>query len=523
MPEQLATAHLASMPPITGFYAFLAGTVLFALLGSNARMSVGADSTIAPLFAVGIAGLATLGSPAYVNLVGILAVAVGVIVASVGLLRLGWIAEFLSAPIISGFMAGVAVIIVIHELPELLGIHGVSGTNVQRVGTIVTHLGDVNGWTVGIGVAVLAVVVALERINKRIPAALFGVAGSTIAVAALGLQSHGVEVLGTFAHGAPRLGLVGVSWSAITSVLPLAAVVSLVVISQSAATTRAFPGPEGQEANVSRDFLGVGAGSMAAGLIGAFPVNASPPRTGAVVSAGGRTQVTGLVAAAALLLLIPVAGPLSSVPLATLAAVLLFVAGRIFPLRELRAIWRFDLVEFSLAAITLATVALVGVEQGIGVAVGLAILDRTRHVARPHLHVLGRIPGTTSWVPLSSTRAKAAQLPGLLLVLFSTPLWYANSDGFHGQFAAALKRAIGPLRVVVLDAIGMSDIDYTGSRALRLVLDDLDRMHVTFAVARAGERLRLGLAHSGLLERIGEDHIFTTANEAVVALEKEGS
>ncbi len=188
VPEQLATARLAGMPPITGFFAFVAGTVLFALLGSNALMSVGADSTIAPLFAVGIAHLAPTGSPDYIGLVGLLAVEVGVLVVLVGVLRLGWIAEFLSAPIISGFLAGVAVIIVVHQLPDLFGLPSVSGTTLHRVTDVVRHLGSANRWTLGIGVVVFAVVLAAERVDRRLPGALFGLVGSTVVVAAAGLH-----------------------------------------------------------------------------------------------------------------------------------------------------------------------------------------------------------------------------------------------------------------------------------------------------------------------------------------------
>ena len=521
VPEQLATSRLAGMPPITGFYAFVAGTVLFALLGSNPQMSVGADSTIAPLFAVGIAHLAPTGSARYVELVAILAVAIGAMVALVGLLRLGWIAEFLSAPIITGFLAGVAVIIVVSQLPYLLGIPATGGSTVHRIGFTASRLYEVNGWTLGIGLAVLAVMVAAERVNRRLPGPLLGLVGSTVLVGVLGLQAHGVAVLGSVAHGAPHFGLVGLSWSAVRSVLPLAGVVSLVVISQSAATTRAFADGGGYQVDVSRDFAGVGAGSIVAGLAGSFPVDASPPRTAAVASAGGRTQAAGLGAAAAVALLIPAAGLLKDVPLATLAAVLLFVAARIFHLRELAAIRRFDLFEFGLAVITLLTVALVGVEQGIGVAVGLAILDRTRLSARPQLHVLGRIPGTTSWAPLSSAE-HAAQVPGVLVVLFATPLWYANALHFRAQLDGAMARTIGPPVVVVLDAIGMSDVDYTGSRSLLEILEELDRNHISFAVARAGDRVRNSLARSGLLERIGEGCFFRSVNEAVTAMREKG-
>lgn len=516
VPEQLATSRLAAMPPVTAYYAFIAATLMFALLGSSPQMSVGADSTIAPLFAVGIGHLAATGSPRYIDLVGILAVTVGVIVALVGVLRLGWIAEFLSAPIVAGFLAGVAVIIVVHQLPDLLGISGGGGTTLDRLRHIGLHLGAANGWSVGIGLAVLALVLAGERVDRRLPAALVGVIGSTAVVAGLGLTHHGVATAGTFSHAAPRWGLVGLSWSSLRDVLPLAAVVALLIVSQSAATTRAFADRGGYEVDVSRDFLGVGAGSVLAGLAGSFPVNASPPRTAAVAEAGARTQISGLLAAAALAALVPVSGLLKDLPVAALAAVLLFVAARIFHARELYDIARFDTFEFILAAVGLLAVAFIGVQEGIGVAVALAILDRARLTARPQLHVLGQIPGTTSWAPVSGPE-KPAQVPGVLVVLFATPLWYANAANFRREMEQAQTRAVGRPRALILDAIGMSDIDFTGSRALREVLDELESRQIVFAVARAGEHVRSNLEKAGLLERIGNDRFYGSVGEAVDA------
>jgi MFS superfamily sulfate permease-like transporter len=266
--------------------------------------------------------------------------------------------------------------------------------------------------------------------------------------------------------------------------------------------------------DVNRDFLGVRSGNVVAGLVGAFPVNASPPRTAAVVSASGRTQVAGLAAAGALVLLIPAVALLEDLPLATLAAVLIFIATRILHIHDLIDIARYDRFEFGLALITLFTVALVGVEQGIAVAVALAIIDRTRLSTRPHLHVLGRIPSTTSWGPLGGTE-HAIEVPGVLVVLFATPLWYANAGHFRTEMTAAINRASHPVRLVVLDTIGMTDLDYTGSHALRQMLDRLDRSGVSFAMARTSKTVRAGLARSGLLRRIGEDHLFASVGEAV--------
>jgi MFS superfamily sulfate permease-like transporter len=522
VPEQLATSRLAGMPPITGLYAFVAGTLVFALLGSSPQLSVGADSTIAPLFAAGLGIFATAGSARYIDLAGILAVMVGAIVAAVWLLRLGWIAEFLSAPIISGFLAGIAVVIVVHQLPDLLGVSGGGSTTLGRLEHVADQLKHTCAWTLVIGLGVLIVVSGLERVSRRLPGALVALAAATALVAIFGLQHHGVAILGHVAHGAPRLGLRGVSLHALGQVAPVAALVALVVVTQTAATARAFA-PRHASAqggvDVGRDLLAVGGGSVLAGLVGAFPVNASPPRTAAVAESGGRTQLAGLVAALVVIALVPAAGVLHDVPVTALAGVLVFIATRIFRVGELRAIGRFDRVELALALVTLVTVALLGVEQGIGVAVALAILDRTRLSARPQLHVLGRIPGTTSWAPLSGVE-QAAQVEGVLVVLFATPLWYANATHFQAQMRAALRRAAGgPPHAVVLDALGMSDVDYTGAVVLEDVLGELDAAGIEVALARAGSHVREELRRARITPaRIPEDRYFPDVDAAVRAL-----
>jgi len=517
VPSQLATSRLAGMPPVTGLYAFVAGTVMFALLGSNPQMSVGADSTIAPLFAAGVAHLAVTGSPRYIALVGLVAVLVGVLVALVAILRFGWIAEFLSAPIITGFLAGVAVIIIVSQLSDLLGLPPTSGSTIHRLSEVINHLPDTNGWTLAIGIAVFIVIAVARRIDRRLPGAFVGLIGSSVLVAMLDLQAHGVAVIGTVANAAPRFGLSELSWSSIGNVLPLAAVVALVVIIQSAATTRSAADEGEYEVDVGRDLLGVGAGSVLAGLAGSFPVDASPPGTAAVASAGGRTQLATLGAAAVVVVLVPAVALLKDVPLATLAAVLIFVATRLFRGRELAAVFRFDAWEFGLAVVTLLTVALIGVEQGIGVAVGLAILDRTRLTARPHTHIMTRVPGTTSWEPLESD-PRQMEVPGVLVILYPAPLYFANAT----HFRAEVEKGIGHLptrpRVLVLDVAGMHDIDFTGVGALSDILDELDRQHIAFALTRAGDHVRANLARSGLLQRIGSDHLFRTVDEAVRAL-----
>lgn len=455
-------------------------------------------------------------------LVSLLAVTVGVIVALVGLLRLGWIADFLSAPIITGFLGGVSVIIVVHQLPDLFALPATSGTTVHRVANVVSHLGQANGWALGIGVVVFAIVMVAERIDRKLPAALLGLVGSTLVVAAVGLRAHGVPVLGTVAHGAPNFGLNDLSLTSMGQVLPIAAVVALVVLSQTAATTRAFADQGGYAVDVNRDFVGVGAGSIVAGLAGAFAANASPARTGAVASAGGRTQVAGLAAVAGVVLVVPAAGLLTDVPLATLAAILIFVATRPFHVGQLVSVYRFDKWEFGLAIITLITVAFVGVEQGIGVAVGLAILDRTRRSARPHSYILGKIPGTTSWEPLSH-HARPVTVPGVVVVQWLAPIYYANAAVFEAEIGKALSQANPPARVLVIDADAITDIDYTGTRTVRDIVNELERDHIVVGLARAVGGAPQNLSRSGLLDHMGGKRVFSTVDEAVTALRPGGS
>lgn len=529
VPEQLATARLAGMPPVAGLYAFVAAATLFALLGTDPHLSVGADSTIAPLVAAGVGTYAAAGSVRYTHLAAVLALLVGGAVVLIGVLRMGWIADLLSAPIVTGFLGGVGVIVAVHQLPDVLGVPGSGGGTVHRLVDVLRHLDRASPATALVAMGVLAVVLVAERLDRRLPGAMVAVIASTAVVGLLDLRRHGVAVLGRVAHGAPHVGWSGVSWTDVRHVLPVAGVIALVVVTQTAATARAFahparrqrrdeqaPEPDEGRAGITRDFVAVGAGGIAAGLVGAFPVNASPPRTAVLLTAGGRTQLAGLITAALVLAAVPALGLLRDLPLATLGAVLLLIAARIVNGGDLLRIARFDRVELALALVTLLVVAVVGVEQGIGAAVALAILDRTRRTARPQVHVLGRLAGTTSWVPVSDRR-HPQQVPGVVVALFAAPLWYANAEHFRRELEAAVDAAHPAAELVVLDTIGMSDLDYTGARALDRVLDRLDSDGVGFAVARAGEHVRTSLRRSGLLERIGADRLFPSVDAAVCA------
>ena len=521
LPSQMATARLAELPAVLGLYAFVAGSLLYALIGSNRHLSVGADSTIAPVLATGVGSIAAVGSFRYLTLMAFLALVVGALLLAVGLLRLGWISEFLSTPVITGILGGIAVEIVARQLPVIFGVRGGGSTTIDRVRLIIDQIGHANGWDVVVAIGVLAIIVGAQRIDRRIPGALLGLILSIVAVDALGLASHhGVAVLGTVHEGLPHFRLPSASWSQLRQLLPAAFTVAFVCIAQTAATVRASTARTSATSDFNRDLVGIGAGSVAAGLIGAFAVDASPPNTAIVTASGARSQLTHVVAAAVVLGVVVLAtAPLAHLPEATLGATLVFIATKLFRVGELRTIARFDRLEFTLAAATLLAVALIGIEQGIALAMILSLADRTRRVARPRDAILGREPGTDHWIPMDIGRP-TEQVPGVLVYLAYAPLWYGNADYFHLRVRSLVDQASGSIKAVILDANAMSDIDYTGLQALRGLALELQQLGVTVAIARASRLVHHDLKHGALLEQLGDDRLFTSVEGAVTALQR---
>ncbi|HEX5231152.1 MAG TPA: SulP family inorganic anion transporter, partial [Bradyrhizobium sp.] len=283
IPEQLATSRLGGFSPQIGFFAFLAGSLAFAAFGSNRVLSSGADSTITPIFAGGLALLAVAGSPEYAALAGALALMVGLVLVAGGIFRLGWIADLLSIPVTVGFLAGISIHILISQMPAVLGLPAPNGAMLQRLATLLEQLPQGNPYALGIGLGVLALIAIAERIDARIPAALIGLIAAACIVVFAGLEGRGVAVLGNIPVALPSLTVPDVPLSKWLQLVPLTLIIAVIVMVQTAATTRSFVSDPGQPPDVDRDFIGVGAGSIVAGLIGGFPVNASPPRT-AIVS-----------------------------------------------------------------------------------------------------------------------------------------------------------------------------------------------------------------------------------------------
>ena len=285
IPEQMATARLAGAPPQLGLFAFIAGALGFALMGSNRSVSVGADSTIAPIFAGTLAALAVSGSPQYLALAATLALMVGTMTVLAGLFRMGWVADLLSAPVTVGFLVGVAGHIIVSQLFGALGLEASGGGFSQHVADLVAGAGRATPYDLAIAGGVLALAVLGHRLSPRLPMALVAMVLAGAATWMLGLTRQGVAVLGRVAGGFPASPLAAMSWRTVVELFPLALLVTLVCLVQTAATSRAFPNDPDAAADVERDYIGLGAANLLAGLVGAFAVNASPPRT-AIVAEG---------------------------------------------------------------------------------------------------------------------------------------------------------------------------------------------------------------------------------------------
>lgn len=518
IPEQMATARLGGFSPQIGFFAFVAAAIGFAVFGSSRQMSVGADSTITPIFAGALALLAATGSPQYGQLAAALALMVGLVMVLAGVFRLGWIADLLSTPVITGFLAGISLHIVISQAPALLGLPEGSGDVYHRLASICGGLGAVQPAAVGVGVGVFAVTFAAEKLSPRIPGALIALVGATAATVALGLDRHGLAVLGQTSGGLPSLALPTLHPEAALRLVGLAFVVSLVVMVQTAATARAFSA-EGEEPDIDRDYVGVGAASALAGLCGAFPVDASPPRTAIAAQSGGRTQFTSLFAAAAVLLLVLFGTALlSHAPTAALAGVLMFVAMRIFHVGTLAEIWRRTRGEFALAIITLLMIVLLPIQTGVAVGIFFSLAHGVFAITRVRPIAFERAPGTTVWWPASAVKP-GERAPGVTVMGFQAPLSFLNATDFRKGMEAAIADAQGTTRLLVLEASSIVEIDFTAAAALNAVIDIAKAAGMDFAVARLESvRAQAAFERFGISARLGEGHVFRSVEEAVRAL-----
>ena len=519
IPEQMATARLGGFAPQVGFFAFVAGSLAFAAFGSNRFLSSGADSTITPIFAGGLAALTTTGSADYTTLAAALALMVGLMLTVGGIFRLGWISDLLSVPVTVGFLTGISVHILISQLPGILGVPAPEGPMLQRLATLAEHLGETNAYTLVIGLGVLAIIALSEQIDARIPGALIGLAVAAAAVVLLHLENRGVSVLGAISAEMPALAIPLVPAGRLAGLLSLGLIISVVTMVQTAATTRSFPTDPNEPPDVNRDFVGVGIGSIFSGVIGAFPVDASPPRTAVVSETGGRSQIAGLAAVAIVVALLAFGTALlHRIPNAALGGVLLFVALRIVRLRQIVAIFRQSLGEFLLILVTAAGIIVLPIEQGVGIGIGLSLLHGIWSTTRARVQPFERVPGTSIWWP-ASPNLPGEQEAGVIVVGFQAPLSFLNAYDFRRDILAALASASRKVRLVVLEATGIVEIDFTAAQVLTDIIRQCHADGIDFAIARLeSDRAQAAMVRFGIAALLGPGHEFHSVEEAIGAL-----
>jgi sulfate permease, SulP family len=516
IPEQLATARLVGMPPTTGLLAFAAGSVAFAALGKNRFISVGADSTIAPIMASALVAIAAAGSPQYAGTAAILALQVGAILLIAGLLRAGWIADLLSIPVTTGFLAGISIQIIIAQLPTLLGVDVPNGHALARLLAIMHDLPQAHPYPLAIGGGVLTIALVGDRISSRLPGALLGIVASGLVVWILALRGHGTEVLAALTLAAPRLTLAVPSWDEFAQLLPTSVIVAAICMMQTAAVARALAAESAADGGVSRDFAAVGVANILAALIGAFAVNSSPPRSAVVKESGGETQLAGLFAVLIVILVaLTAAGAFAFVPAAALAGVLIFIAVRLFRVATMVQIYRQGGYEILLVAASAVLVAVLPIETGVALAIFLSLVHGIYIVARPDCAVLSRVPGTTVWWKEPSGE-DGERKPGVLVFAPAAPINFTNASYVRGRLEGAVAAMPEPCRLIVIEAHGVIDFDFTGSRMLQRLVAELRGRDIQVALARLeSQRAQRAAALTGLLAALGSGCVFRSVEEAI--------
>ncbi len=517
IPLSMGMAELAGMPPVAGLYSCILPLVAYAVFGSSRQLVVALDASTAAMLAAAVAPLAGGDPLRYAALAGGLTLLVGVVLLLAGVARLGLVADFLSEPVLLGYQAGLAFVVIASQLPRLLGFTVEADATLARFLVIGRSLGDLESGSVVFGLATFLTVVLLRRWRATIPGALIALVVSALAVFVFDLEDRGVAVLGQIPSGLPPLAVPDVAWGDLRTLLPAAAAIALVAAADTLVSSRAFAVRGGYEVDANGDLVGLGAANVASAVSGGITASASAARTAVAESVGSRSQVAGLTAAALMAaVLIFLTSPLSYVPVATLAAIVIAAVLRLIELQTLRTLFRVRRVEFAIAVAAAAGVVAVGVLEGVVIAMGLSLLDFLWRTSRPRDAVLGSVSGRAGYHDIA--RAKDARtIPGALVYRFGAPLFYANSERFRGRVRTLAARD-GSTRLVVVDASTISDIDVTAGRMLGELQDELAAREVRLVVAEALRDVRELLVGDELKVDFTAADMYDTVDEAIAEL-----
>ncbi len=472
LPVGVAYAELAGFEPVYGLYASILPLLAYALFGTSRQLIVGPDAATCALVAAAVAPLSGGDSAAALPLAVALTAIAGLLCLGARVLSLGRIADFLSKPILVGFLNGISLHILLGQLGKLFGFDVEATGMLATVRELAVRIGETHGPTLAIGVGTFALLTASARVLPRLPAPLVGLVVSGAVVALLGLDAKGVAVIGTVPAGLPRLGLPSVPLADLPDLVGAASGVALVSFTSMMLTARSFAARNRYEIDVDREIAALGAANLAAALSQTFAVSGADSRTAVADAAGGRTHATGLVAAATIaLVLLVLTGPLRFVPVAALAAVLVRASLALLDLATLRRLARFSRFEFSLCLLATAGVILVGAIQAIIVAVVLSLLNFVRVMARPRVELLGEVEGLPGFHSVTRHRAARTE-PGLIIFRFNAPLVFFNAPYFKQEALEAIEAADHGIRWFVVDALPLTGLDITSLD----MLEDLSRL-----------------------------------------------
>jgi SulP family sulfate permease len=517
IPQALGYTKIAGTPVVTGLYTLLLPLVAFAALGSSRYLVVAADSATAAILAGGLTPMAPVASDHYVALAGLVALLTAACLLAARLLKLGFLADFLSQTVLVGFLTGVGIQVGIAVLGEMVGVPLHSRGTVEQVGQLIREIHNLHGPTLGLSAAVVAVVLGCRLIAARAPGPLIAVVGAIAASAAFDFAGHGISVIGPVPGGFPHLALPHGSWSEVRALLPIAASCFLMIVTQSAATARVYATRHREAIDENADLVGLSAANAVAALSGTFVVNGSPTQTAMVERSGGRSQLAHLTTAALVaLVLLFLTGPLRYLPECVLGAIVFTIAVGLIDLRGLVAIRRESAGEFHLAVGTAAVVVLVGVEQGIVLAMAVSLLRHVRHSYQPHTAVLVK-EDSGLWRPIPPVPG-AVSGPGVIVYRFGADLFYANAERFAAEVRGLIDGAPEHIRWFVLDAGAITAVDYTAARSVRTLQEDLTRKDVVLLLVHVQPALRSDLDRHDLTPVIGADRLFDSLHEALASI-----
>ena len=520
VPQGLAYAELAGLPPVTGLYTSIGCLVGYAVFGPSRILVLGPDSSISPMIFAALLPFVAAGDVhRAIALAGMLAIIVAIIEIGLGIGRLGFVADLLSSEVQVGYMNGLALIIIVGQLPKLFGFSTDADGFGEEIKAFVLGLHDTVGAALVIGLGVLAILLVLPRFTRVVPAVLIGIVAATVVSAVFDLHAHGVPTVGTLPKGVPAPS---VPWTKFADVGPLmvaALGITLVSLADTIATSSSFGARRGEEVDPNQEMIGIGAANLAAGLLQGFAVSTSGSRTAVVEQAGAKSQLASLVGAGIVVaLLLFFNSLLADLPQAALAAVLIAAALSLLDLKVLVRYYRVRKSALALSIVASLGVIVLGVLQGIVIAIVLAVLLFFRRSWQPHGAVLGLVESLGGWHNVSRY-PEARQIPGIVVYRWEAPLFFANSSAFRTQVRQVVAESEPSWVVVQCEA--MTDVDVSAAR----MLEQLDRelntagIHMAFVEMRA--RLQDLVLRYGLFETLDRDRFYPTLPAAVAAIQEE--